>query len=82
MFKTSSQKAFQEIQPDEEYPIDFQIQSMVHAYDSPTKRGQNLDKAAESQADLKQSIDTIRKMKKKSKRRKMKNNRDILNEIN
>jgi hypothetical protein len=55
---------------------------MVHAYDSPTKRGQNLDKAAESQADLKQSIDTIRKMKKKSKRRKMKNNRDILNEIN
>ena len=39
MFKTLNQKAFQEIQPDEEYPIDFQIQTMVHTFDSPLKDG-------------------------------------------
>jgi hypothetical protein len=56
---------------------------MVHTVDSGLKDGR-VDQflAAESKIDLKQSIETIRKMKNKSKRRRMKNNRDILNEIN
>jgi hypothetical protein len=46
LFKTVSQKTFQEIQPDEEYPIDFQINQLVTELDLQLKAQTSMSQMA------------------------------------